>query len=105
MSKERKFIPVEESFAKWREEPEFLATYDALDDEFSLAAALIDARASANLTQEELARRMGTTQPVIARMEGGKVMPSSRTLAKLARATGTRLRITFEASRSGGDPG
>ena len=101
MSTERKFIPVEESFAKWREDPEFLTAYDALEDEFALASALIDARAAANLTQEELARRMGTTQPVIARMEGGKVMPSSRTLAKLARATGTRLRITFEPAPSG----
>ncbi len=103
MSKERKLIPVEESFAHWREDPEYLKAYDALEDEFALASALIDARAAANLTQEELARRMGTTQPVIARMEGGKVMPSSRTLAKLARATGTRLRIIFEPARSGAE--
>ena len=96
MSKERKFIPVEEAFADWRKDPEFVKEYEALEDEFALASALIDARASANLTQEELAKRMGTTQPVIARMEGGKVMPSSRTLAKLAKATGTKLRISFE---------
>lgn len=96
MSKERKFIPVEEAFADWRKDPEFVKEYEALEDEFALASALIDARANANLTQEELAKRMGTTQPVIARMEGGKVMPSSRTLAKLAKATGTKLRISFE---------
>lgn len=96
MSKERRFIPVEESFAAWRQDPEYVRAYEALEDEFALAAALIEARAAANLTQEELAKRMGTTQPVIARMEGGKVMPSSRTLARLAKATGTRLRISFE---------
>lgn len=93
---ERTFIPVEESFKAWRKDPEFVKAYDALEDEFALASALIHARATADLTQEELARRMGTTQPVIARMEGGKVMPSSRTLAKLAKATGTKLRISFE---------
>ena len=39
---------------------------------------------------------MGTTQSVIARLEGGKSRPSTTTLAKLAKATGTRLRVSFE---------
>ena len=51
MSKERKFIPVEEAFADWRKDPEFVKEYEALEDEFALASALIDARANANLTQ------------------------------------------------------
>ena len=37
----RKMIPVEESFAAWRKDPEYEAAYSALEDEFSLAAALI----------------------------------------------------------------
>jgi hypothetical protein len=41
---------------------------------------------------------MGTKQEVVARREGGKVMPSTRTLARLAKTTGTRLRITFALS-------
>jgi ribosome-binding protein aMBF1 (putative translation factor) len=48
------------------------------------------------LTQEELARRMNTTQTVIARLESGRVMPSTRTLERFARATGHRLRFPFE---------
>jgi hypothetical protein len=40
----RKYIPVEESFRRWDKEPEFRRVYDALADEFALAAALIDAR-------------------------------------------------------------
>ena len=39
---------------------------------------------------------MGTTQAVIARLESGRVKPSTRTLERFATATGTRLRITFE---------
>jgi transcriptional regulator with XRE-family HTH domain len=39
---------------------------------------------------------MDTTQAVIARLESGRVKPSTRTLERLAKATGTRLRITFE---------
>ena len=57
---------------------------------------MIDARNRAGLTQKELARRMGTTQPVVARLESGRVRPSMRTLERLARATGSRLLISFE---------
>jgi hypothetical protein len=38
----RKMIPVEESFAEWRKAPEYVKAYDALEDEFSLTAAMID---------------------------------------------------------------
>jgi transcriptional regulator with XRE-family HTH domain len=90
-------IPVEESFAAWRKDPQYVKTYDALEDECSLAAATIQARAHAGLTQEQLAERMHTTQAVIARLEsGGRAKPSTRTLERLAVATGMRLRISFE---------
>ena len=92
----RKFIPVGVSFAQWRKDPAYRAAYDALEEEFTVVRALIEARASAGLTQEEVARRMGTTQAVIARLEGGRVRPSTRTLERFAKATGTRLRISFE---------
>ena len=40
----RKFMPAEEAFHEWRKDPEFVAAYDALEDEFALASALIKAR-------------------------------------------------------------
>jgi len=92
----RKFIPVEESFAKWKKDPKFVAAYDALEEEFALASALIKARGDADMTQEEVAEAMGTTQAVVARLESGKVLPSTRTLERFAKATHTRLRISFE---------
>ena len=79
----------------WMKEPAYRAAYDSLEGEFALAAALIRARADAGLTQEQLAERMGTKQEVIARWEGGKVLPSTRTLTRLAKATGTTLQISF----------
>ena len=91
-----KMIPVEESFAEWRKDPDYVKAYNALEDEFSLAAEMIKARASAGLTQEQLAQRMNTTQAVIARLESGRVKPSTRTLERLAAATGMKLRISFE---------
>jgi transcriptional regulator with XRE-family HTH domain len=70
--------------------------YEALEEKFSLVSALIDARTRAGLTQEEVARKMKTTQAVIARLEGGGSKPSTRTLERYTEATGSRLRITFE---------
>lgn len=83
----------------WRADPDFQRDYKALAEEFELAAAVIRARTEAGLTQAQLAARMGTRQSVIARMEGGKAQPSTTTLKKLAAATGTRLRISFEPAK------
>jgi ribosome-binding protein aMBF1 (putative translation factor) len=95
----RKFIPAQESFAKWKKDPKYVAEYAALEEEFALASALIKARGDADMTQEEVAKAMGTTQAVVARLESGKVLPSTRTLERFARATRTRLRISFEPER------
>lgn len=92
----RKFIPVEEAFTQWKKDPKYVAAYEALDKEFALASAMIKARGDADMTQEEVADAMGTTQAVIARLESGKVLPSTRTLERFAKATHTRLRISFE---------
>jgi transcriptional regulator with XRE-family HTH domain len=81
---------------KWMKKPKYRKAYEALEEEFVLASAVIDARTRAGLTQQELARKMGTTQPVVARLESGRVRPSMRTLERLAEATGSRLLISFE---------
>jgi ribosome-binding protein aMBF1 (putative translation factor) len=96
----RKFIPVEQVAKEWMTRPEFVAAYDALEDEFAVATALIRARADAAMTQEQVAQAMGTTQAVVARLESGKTMPSTRTLERFAKATHTRLRIRFEPEKS-----
>lgn len=90
-------IPFSKISDEWRKDPEFMREYEALEEEFALATALIKARADAGLTQEQLAERMGTTQSAVARLEGGRSRPSTTTLAKVAKATGTRLRVSFEA--------
>jgi ribosome-binding protein aMBF1 (putative translation factor) len=90
-----KTIPAEKVFAEWRKDPEYVRDYEALEEEVALASAGIGARAHAGLTQEELAERMGTSQSAIARLESGRSRPSTTTLAKLAAATGTKLRVSF----------
>jgi transcriptional regulator with XRE-family HTH domain len=81
---------------KWMRDRQYRKAYAALIPEFDLARALIQARTRAGLTQEQLAKRMDTSQSVVARLESGRVRPSTQTLQRLAAATGTRLKITFE---------
>ena len=81
---------------RFMEDPEFREEYARVDDEYTLVEALVRARTTAKLTQAEVARRLGTTQSAIARLEGGKVSPSFTTLRRYAEATGTRLTVGLE---------
>ena len=92
-----KHIRAADIHREWmKSDPAYTRAYAALEDEYALASTMIAARARAGLTQAELARRMKTTQAVIARLESGRVKPSTRTLERFAVATGMRLRISFE---------
>lgn len=50
-------------------------------------------RLASDLSQRDLARRAGTSQPAIARLERGDTSPTVATLERLARAAGFRLRV------------
>lgn len=89
-------IPVKRIKKRWMKEPGFKEGYDALEEEFSLASMLIEARTRARLSQAELAKRMGTSQSTIARLESGTAKPSLSTLERFAQATGTRVRVSIE---------
>ncbi|MDA8110246.1 MAG: helix-turn-helix transcriptional regulator [Betaproteobacteria bacterium] len=75
------------------------AAYDALEEEYTLAAELVRARKKAGLTQEEVARRMGTKRPAVARIESATSghSPSVETLRKYAGAVGRKLKIRLAA--------
>jgi len=92
----KKSIPVQAVFEAWHQDPEYVAEFAALEDEFALADQFIKARGAAVLTQQELADRMKTSQSYVARLEGGKETPSTRTLNRFAEATGHRVVINFE---------
>ena len=68
----------------------------SLRSEFELAAAIIDTRSKAGLTQEQLAELMDAPQSLVARIESGTHNTTLKTLERFARATGTHLRIVFE---------
>ena len=67
----------------------------------SAASIVRDARTAAGLTQAELARRMGTTQSAVARLEARGANPRLATLEAAVRATGRHLEIDAPAFPSG----
>jgi transcriptional regulator with XRE-family HTH domain len=77
--------------------PAVKAEYDAQAEEFALLDELLKARRRAGLTQAQVAARMGTKTPAVARLEAGggsrQHSPSVATLRKYARAVGCRLEI------------
>ncbi len=80
----------------WLNKPDVKAEYKALEEEFSIAEALIRARAEADMTQEQVAEKMQTSQSYVAKLESGSVNPSMKALQRYAAATGARLRISLE---------
>lgn len=54
------------------------------------------------MTQEEVAQAMGTTETFVPKLKSDLSMPSTRTLARFAKATNTRLRILFEPEEERG---
>lgn len=76
-------------------DPEVKAEYEALEPEFAVIQALIDARNSVGLTQKELSQRTGIAQSDISRIENGNGNPSLKTLKRLAEAMGKKIKIEF----------
>jgi transcriptional regulator with XRE-family HTH domain len=56
-------------------------------------------REANGISQAELARRIGSTQPSIARLEAGRVSPTLETLDRVAAALGAELVVALEAAR------
>ena len=76
-------------------DPELKAEYDALEPEFAIIRALIDARERQGITQKELSARTGIAQADISKLENGNANPSIKTLKRLASGLGCRLKIEF----------
>ncbi len=85
---------------KWEElreellqDPNVKAEFDRLEPEYQMARQLIKARLAKNLTQAELADKIGVKQAYIARLESGTANPTVESLAKVASALDKRLKL------------
>ncbi len=76
-------------------DPEFKKAYDELEIEFAIASASIRARKKHNLSQKQLAEKLGTKQSVISRVETAQTTPSVSFLKRFAKAFGGKVEIKF----------
>ena len=76
-------------------DPAFNKAYEQLEPEFAIIQAIIDARKSAGITQNELSQKSGIAQGDISKLENGNANPSIKTLQRLAAALGKTLKIEF----------
>lgn len=74
-------------------DPKVKAEYDALQPEYDIIQAMIDARNEQHLTQKELSARTGITQADISRIENGTRNPSLSMVKRLAEGLGMRLKL------------
>jgi len=92
---------VADDIAEWEaRDPEFRAERERMRPYADLAKFVVRLRAREGLSQEELARRMGTTKAAISRLESGRHRPTMETLRRLAEALGGRLLVTIEMAPS-----
>lgn len=90
---------------RWKKDPAFADAYNALADEFAALSELVRARQRAELTQADVAVRMGIAQASVARLESSagsrKHAPSMATLRRYADAVECDLRITLAPKATG----
>jgi len=95
-TKRAKFISAEALHREWMKDPEYRREYEKLEPEFQIARALIDARVKKKMTQAEIARKAGTKQPVISRLEGAQGSPSLSLIKRIAEVLDVRLVFRLE---------
>ena len=91
----RKHIPAEVVFAEFMQDPKFRREYEKVRQENEPLRAILRARVEKGMTRAQIAKRMGTTQSSIARVEAGKSHPTIPFMQRLAEALDMRLEIKF----------
>ena len=89
-----------ETLNKQMANPEFKAEYDALEPEFQIIQAIVDARNRSGRTQKQLSEKTGIAQADISKLENGNANPSLRTLQRLAAGMGMRVKIEFQSTNA-----
>jgi ribosome-binding protein aMBF1 (putative translation factor) len=81
--------------------PEFKKAWDDLDPEFQVLKAMIKAREKSGISQAELAKRLGTKQSVVSRLERGAFSKASlETIKKVADALDMRLELRLHPKKA-----
>ena len=86
---------LEAALAERMKDSDFRAEYEALEPEFAIVQAMIDARKKSGLTQKQLSAKTGIAQGDISKIEKGEANPSLKTLKRLASGMDMRLKLEF----------
>lgn len=97
-TKNYKLVSADQVHRKWMKDPEYRREYEKLQPEFEIASQMIGARIKKKMSQEELAKKVGTGQAVISRLEGMNAKPSISLLKRVADALETPIKITIKPS-------
>lgn len=76
-------------------DPEFKKVWEESEAEYLLACQLIEARLKKKMSQRDLAKKLGTSQAAISRIEGMNGNPSLSFLKRLSEALEVKLHISF----------
>lgn len=88
-------VPFEQIKQEMLKDEEVRSEYERLRPRYEAIRQIISARREQNLTQEELAKRVGTQKSNISRLESGNYNPSLDLLIKVAEALGKELNVQF----------
>lgn len=92
---EYKPVSFESVRREWMKDPAFLEAKKKIAPAYAIIDAIIDARIKKNISQKMLAKRLGTGQSAISRLESGTYNPTFKFAQKLAKALETDLTFTF----------
>jgi len=92
---EFKPVSFQAHFKESMKDPKFREMYKKLEPEYTIIRAIIEARIKKNISQKMLAKRLGTGQSAISRLESGTYNPTFKFAQKLAKALETDLTFTF----------
>lgn len=79
--------------AKLMQDEQFREEYEKLRPRYEIISRIIEARKEQNMTQEQLARKIGTQKSNISRLESGNYNPSLDFLIKVASGLGKNLTV------------
>jgi len=88
-----KLIDWREIEKEWMKDPKFVKEWEKIEPEYQLVRSLIGARLKRKMSQAELARKIGTKQPVISRLESMSTTASLSLLKRVAEALDAKLEI------------
>ena len=98
-------VPIDAYFNRQMKNPAFRAEYEALEPEFALIRQLIDLRIKRGLSQRDLAEKVGTQQPSIARLERRGKVNDLGFLQRVAEALDARVEVRLVPREAGGKRG